>query len=78
MDGHLMAKPFHQQLTNRLLVRTVRVQRVRGKDVTVPKRRTRQPLGLRLVDDPVSYALVLASSPLHDHVSAVDDVHIFI
>lgn len=73
----LALETLEQQLPNGVLVTIVRVQWIGRTRVTMPKRGTREPLRIGLVDDPVLRTLVCTPGPLLDHVSAVDDQDVF-
>ena len=78
MERELITESLDQKLANSLLVWVVGVQRVRRKKVAMEESGTRKPARIvSLVDDPVLGALVFASRPPHDHISAIDYIDIF-
>lgn len=75
--GELIAEPLNKELTHCLLARVRRVQRVGGVHITMEECGTgKASFVVGLVDDPVQGTLELAPRPLHDHVAAIDHVHI--
>ena len=78
MERELITESLDQKLTNRLIVWVGGIQRIRRKNVAMEESGTRKPaLVVSLVDNPVLGALVFASRPPHDHISAVDHVDVF-
>lgn len=76
-ETELIAKSLNQQLPDCLFDRIIWVQRIRREYITMEKRRAAQPtLVVRFVYDTMLRALVRSAAPPHDHISAIDHIHV--